>query len=81
MHCLGRVVLPYQISVTLEVRILTKNIWLGKVQTIVLIVHGFVPLSNFLFSLALLFMELHTYFQRVHDDAGDYQYTAARIYL
>lgn len=47
MHCQGRVVLPYQINVTLEPSILTKNICVGKVQTLVLTVHDFAPLSNF----------------------------------
>lgn len=47
MHCQGRVVLPYQINVTLEASILTKNICVGKVQTLVLTVYDFAPLSNF----------------------------------
>jgi len=81
MYCLGRVVLPYQISVTLEVSILTKKMYVGKVQTLLWKLHDFAPLSNFLFSLTLLYMELHTHFQRVYDAAGDYQYTTARICL
>lgn len=47
MHCQRRVVLPYQINVTLEASILTKNICVGKVQTLVLTVYDFAPLSNF----------------------------------
>lgn len=47
MHCQVRVVLPYQINVTLEASILTKNICAGKVQTLVLTMYDFAPLSSF----------------------------------
>lgn len=61
---------------------INKKICVGKIQTLVLTVHKFGPLSNcFLFSLPLLYMELHTYFQRVYNNAGDYQYTTAHICL
>lgn len=75
VHCLGGVVLPHQINVTLEEKILAKNICVGKVQTFVLTVRNFAPLPNVLFLLSLLYMELHTHFYLVHDDAGDYQNT------
>lgn len=44
---------------------LQKNTCVDKVQTLVLTEHDFASLSNFLFSLPLLYMELHTHFQWV----------------